>query len=311
MPAPASATKLEDAISAYLAGEGCEIASRRHGVSADRLRSALVDRGLWRSREEQARLRAEATGRALLAKSRLPDEEIIERYERGETVNALAIAYRVSRRAIDYRLKSAGVPIRGSAEVNRAMAKARTPEENKRIMKAAQAATRGVPISMERKCKTAATREHRQTHVSEHERQLAQQLRERGLDVIAQKAIGPYNVDVATGTVAVEVFGGGWHAYGMHRKRTPDRLRYILDQGWTLVIVWASANRWPIGPGACDYIAALAQQASRDPSLSGQYRVIWGDGKDATIPGLDVDNLARIPSRSGRQSPRARDERTR
>ena len=71
---------------------------------------------------------------------------------------------------------------------------------------------------------------------------------------------------------------GGWHAYGMP-EADPDRLRYILDQGWTLVIVWASAKQQPIGPGACDYIAALAQQASRDPSWSGQYRVIWGDGR--------------------------------
>ena len=229
---------------------------------------------------------------------------IVERYVGGESVNAIARSYGISRRAVDRRLDAAGVTRRDQVEANRLMMATRTPEENAANARAAHEAVRGRARPIEERAKAAATRERLHAHrsqTSEHEAALVVALRARGLDVIPQKAIGPYNVDLATGAVAVEVFGGGWHAYGVHRKRTPERLRYILDQGWNLVIVWASRERWPIGPGACDYIAAFAEEAGRNPAIRGEYRVIWGDGKVAPIGGVEVDDLARKPSRSGRK----------
>ena len=225
---------------------------------------------------------------------------IVERYVGGESVNAIARSYGISRRAVDRRLDVAGVTRRDRVEANRLMMATRTPEENVANVQAAHEAVRGRTRPIEERAKGAATRERLQTHTSEHEVALVAALRARGLDVTPQKAIGPYNVDLATGTIAVEVFGGGWHAYGVHRKRTPERLRYILDQGWNLVIVWASRERWPIGPGACDYVAAFAEEAGRNPAIRGEYRVIWGDGKVAPIGSVKVDDLARKPSRSGR-----------
>lgn len=300
MPAPSPAHHLDNAIADYVAGESCQVSAARHRVSEARLRAALVKAGLWRTREQVRAVKgAKATQRAV-AQSAVCVDDVAKRYRAGESENSIAQSYGVSRNVITRRLEIAGVKRRTMADANRLMMAERTPEENRRNTRAANKAMRGTTVPLERKMRVAATREARQTHISDHERELAKLLVGRGLDVRPQAAIGPYNVDMATGSVAVEVFGGGWHAYGVHRKRTPERLRYILDQGWNLVIVWASLERWPIGEGACDYIEAFAKLASSNPALRGEYRVIWGDGQDATRPGLDVDDLALKPARRGR-----------
>ena len=308
MPAPAPPANLENAVRDYVSGEGCQVASARHRVSQQRLRAALIARGLWRDSAARYGLAKTKTGKALAAKAALPVDDIVARYLAGESTNALAKAFGVSRKSIDYRLDAAGVTRRGPTEANRLMASKRTPEENAANVRRAHEATRGRTRSIEERSKGAATREQRGTHGSDLERALADMLRTRGLDVTTQKAVGPYNVDIATRTVAVEVFGGGWHAYGGHRERASERLRYILDQGWNLVIVWASRERWPIGPGACDYIVAFDELARRDPSIRGEYRVIWGDGQDATTQCLDVDDISVKPTRSGRNRTRPTDE---
>lgn len=308
MPAPAPSSNLDDAIRDYVAGEGCQIAARRHRIGESRLKSALVERGLWRDKAARYALATSKTGASLAAKSDVPAAEVVRRYCGGESMNALAHAFGVSRKSIEYRLNAAGVPIRGNADANRLMMAERTSEENAAGIRAAHDAVRGTKQTPEHRARIAATREQRGTHVSDLERALADMLRTRGLDVTTQKAVGPYNVDIATGTVAVEVFGGGWHGYGLHRRRAPERLRYILDQGWNLVIVWASASRWPIGPGACDYIATFAEVTSGNPPTRGEYRVIWGDGKEAAIDGANIDDLSVKPSRSGRHRARPADD---
>lgn len=303
--------QLDDAIRDYLAGEGCEAVSARHRVSTDRLRAALIDGGHWRTRAETYALSSKRVSATLLAKSSLPTDDLVERYGEGESVNALAKSFGVSRRTIEYRLKAAGVTIRGTADANRLMMASRSPEENRRSIAAAHVAVRGSKRTPESLVQAAATREASEAwvaaHTSPEERQVARWVEQRGLTVVPQKAIGPYNVDFTAGPVAVEVFGGGWHQYGAARRRTAHRLGYILDEGWHLMIVWAINARWPVNTLAADQIVAFAQSARRDPSGRGQYRVIWGDGQPATPVGDDLDDLAVKPSRSGRKSPRPRD----
>lgn len=308
MARPASPSDVENAVRDYIAGESCQVVAARYGVGDKRLRSLLIERGLWRTRAEQQAIRAANVSAAQIAKSTLPSEEIVTRYLAGEPRQVLADAYGVSRTAIDVRLKAAGVPLRSLAETNRALAAARSPEENREIIRAAQAATRGRKHTPEHRNRIAKTREERQHGISEDERFMATLLKERGLEPIPQKAIGPYNVDLAAGPIAVEVFGGGWHAYGRHRRRTPERFRYILDQGWGLVVIWNLRHRWPMNAAAADYVVAFAEQVRRDPSAAGQYRVIWSDGQVVPSGDFDVDDLTLKPSRRGSQRARAGDD---
>ncbi len=224
-------------------------------------------------------------------------DKLVADYLAGISQNVLAKRNGVSRRAIYTALTDRGVTIRGTADANRLMMERRRPDEHRRNTKAAHDATRHRKPTFEEACRTAKTRERRQTNMSEAERLLASWMNERGVDTIAQKAIGPYNCDIAAGPVAVEVFGGSWHGHGRHAARMPRRARYILDRGWLLAIVWVDALRYPLQTAAADYLVSLVQAARRDPSLRGQYRVIWGDGEAVPASELSVDNLAAVPAR--------------
>ena len=83
MAAPAPPANLENAVRDYVSGEGCQIASARHRVSQQRLRAALIARGLWRDSAARYGLTKTKTGKALAAKAALPVDDIVARYLAG------------------------------------------------------------------------------------------------------------------------------------------------------------------------------------------------------------------------------------
>jgi len=225
----------------------------------------------------------------------VPATEIVARYVAGESENVLACAFRVSRQVIRRRLIEAGVTIRDSTAANRLMMAKRSPEEHRRNTEAAHRVPKK-PRTFEQKCKYAVTRQERQTHVSPAELLLREWLRARGIESIPQQAIGPYNTDLGASPVAVEIQGGGWHAYGDHAAIAPKRTRYILDQGWLLIFVWVDRRKWALTPACADYLVALIEQARRDPSMRGEYRVVRGDGKEFARDRDNLDNITLVPS---------------
>jgi very-short-patch-repair endonuclease len=130
-------------------------------------------------------------------------------------------------------------------------------------------------------------------HISDAERELAVMLRERDIEVIPQQAVGPYNVDLGTFPIAVEVWGGAWHFSRDHT----ERFHYLLDRGWAVVIVYTDKIRSPLGPGAADYIAALIEICRTAPPPAGQYWVIRGSGELSASGRLDDDDVASVVPR--------------
>ena len=156
----------------------------------------------------------------------MPDSEIATRYLAGESENALAKSFGVSRTAIRLRLESECITRRDKTTANRLLSQQTPIEEHHRRIKIAQEASRGRKQPIEHRIKIAKTRQENCTNASEAEYILADWLRLRGLDVIQQQAIGPYNIDLGIHPIAVEVFGGAWHAgKSTHQKRS----RYILN----------------------------------------------------------------------------------
>lgn len=96
-------------------------------------------------------------------------------------------------------------------------------------------------------------------------------------------------MDLALGTMAVEVFGGNWHGYGRHQRRTAERYSYILASGRSVVVVWVHRQRYPLGEGTADYLAGVRLSP-------GEFRVIWGDGREAPTPAVP-GQLALTPHR--------------
>jgi len=237
-------------------------------------------------------------------KRALPDQEIVNRYLAEESANSIACSLGIGRSTVERRLIALNIPLRTNAEANRIMIKNTPIEILRSRIKVAQESSRGRTITMKEKIARAATRQARATHQSAAEILLATWLEERGISVIPQQAVGPYNVDIGAFPVAVEIFGGGWHFVRDHSKR----FRYIFDQGWHLIIIYVDGRRSVLTPGAADYIVSFFEEATRNPSIDREYRMIWGEGKAYAAGGSDSDELASIIPHRGSHGRRPRDD---
>lgn len=284
MAAPLDPRHLDDAISRYLAGEPEPQIIAATGVSRTSLHRERGRRGIPPRRNHV-----------------LPVTEIVEAYVRGESECSLSSRYGVSRAVIAKRLDGEGVQRRSHSDAGLMRAAQMTPEQRSAQAAAAHKAVRGVPLTDEHLNAQAAGRERVGRIGSDGERFLLDQLLQRGLEPIPQKAIGRYNVDFALPPVAVEVLGGGWHAAKQgHARRTPD----ILDAGWHLLFVWNHEGDSAITERAADYVVAFLDEIRREPPTVGQYRVISGSGQLLSAGSADDGQFALVPPPRGSVSSR-------
>jgi very-short-patch-repair endonuclease len=211
-------------------------------------------------------------------------DEIVRRYLAGESELAISRSLGIVRTVIRRRLIESGVHIRSGSEANIIRMSRLTPGERSVLAANAHAAVCGVPQSNKHRIKIAKTREINQTGVFRTERIVADKLTELGFNVICQKAVGRYNLDVAITKppIAVEIFGGMWHAHGPHAARFQKRFKYIINSGWTVVIIWVSRD-YPLESGAIDYIVSLAKRISRNKPIGSKKHMIFGNGKPSAI----------------------------
>lgn len=254
--------KLNNAVQLYLSGKTSDESAAEVGISKTTLCRELKLRGI-EARGNRVNIDA-ATLHNLYVVQELSELEISQRLK-------------MSRPAVRRNLKVHGIHPRSHSEAGRIRMSRLTTEERQALSAAAHEAVRGRTRSWEERCKLAASREAdpSTSPQSPGEEKLAQWLQERGIAYTPQKAIGAYNLDFAMKPVAVEILGGTWHAgKRIHRERTP----YILDRGWLLIFVWDCAGSY-LTSEAADYIVATLEEARRDPSLIGEYRVIRGNGE--------------------------------
>lgn len=233
-----------------------------------------------------------------LIKIVLDIDDLVRRYQAGETEQNLAKVLGVSRTAIRDRLLSAGVRRRGNTEARLLMWKGiPNPLARDEILSAAHSAVRGKGQTQEHRCRIAQTKETRESGVSRMERVLACWLSEAGFVPSLQKAIGPFNIDVAIEKfrVAVELFGGNWHNHGRHAARFRHRCEYLLDRGWLPVIVWVTRD-YPLERSAVDQIVALMKGRGKPESGRGHEVVMRGDGYVCSPGGFNPNNGAIVSS---------------
>lgn len=303
MPTPSRpSTHLDDAVRFYEGSDvGYQAVADRFNVSRRVLRRRLEERGTYRANGTAvARERGERTRRAFRG---VPEGEVGDLYVRGVSENELARTYGVTRQVIGAILRREGIPRRSVAEANQLMVAKRSPEENLRNVQAAHAAVRGSRHTFEQRCARAQAL-HGAVPTNAYELLYAAWLRLRGVEVVHQYAIGPYNCDLAADPVAVEIFGGHWHGVGRHAETFLERSRYILDQGWALVVVWVNQRAQGLTEASADYLVAFIEETRRDPSLRGEYRVIWSDGEDVTGSRGDLADFASVPPRRSRSHAR-------
>jgi very-short-patch-repair endonuclease len=302
VPRPSRPTvNLDKAIELYESSDlGYQKIANDLNVPKRLLIERLAERGTFRDQRTANNLAMERGQGTRLAARNFPEDFICTAYAEGASENELAKMHDCTRFVIGRILERHGIPRRSNADANRLMMTERTPEENARNSRAAHDAVRGTVMSWEQRCERAKKR-HGTPPALATELLYAAWLRLRGHEVVHQHAMGPYNCDltIPAAAVAVEVFGGNWHGTGKHAGMFAERAQYILDQGWLLVVVWVDQVKKRLAESSADYISSLAEQAGRDPSLRGQYRVVWGDGQVVATEGCQLDEFATVPARRG------------
>lgn len=280
MAAPLNPVHLDHAIKLYLAGEPQSQILTATGISGTTLHRERTHRGIPPRREIV-----------------LPVAEIAAAYLDGESEYSLGLRYQVSRTVIRKRLIANSVQIRDMSAAGKNRAAAMTTQERARQAAAAHDAVRGTKQPLGLLERRARSRQESGRLDSDGERVLHDLLAQRGLTSVPQQAIGKYNVDLAVAPVAVEVLGGGWHAYKRHHAvRTPQ----ILDAGWHLVFVWNHEGDSALRASAADYVVTFLEQVRRKPPSIGQYRVISGSGQPLSAGSADDDQFPLVPPPRGR-----------
>lgn len=226
--------------------------------------------------------------------------QVIPDYLSGISENAIAKRFNVSRTVIRKILIDHNIPIRDNATANRNMMLNRTPEENRRNIKAAHLATKGKRQSPQFREKLALSKERNGTGITSNEAILTEKLKAKGFKITPQKAVECYNIDIAIPKfrIAVEIFGGGWHAHGYHARSFRKRFDLLLDRGWIPIIIWID-DKIPVLDGCVEYIISLSQRISGDKSIRGGEHVILGNGKPTPRGKTNLDYRAVIGGDKG------------
>jgi len=200
------------------------------------------------------------------------------KYEAGDSVNALRLEYGVRHETIEGVLVAAGVQLRSRSTAISTWHARSTEEARRRRTAAASAANafnRGRPAGLAVQCAKARALEAAGRFASPYEEMLAGWLRARGLAVIPQQAIGPYNADLGSAPVAIEVLGS---MVGLQGKKLESRVRrvlYFLEAGWQVLLVLCVS-----GPGASIAGSVLAEREAlaRLPPGKREWRILDGSG---------------------------------
>lgn len=159
--------------------------------------------------------------------------------------------------------------------------------------KAAHNAVRGTKRSLEDLEKRALGKEVKPPKMSRWESFFADWLTSQGIEFTFNKAFGKYNFDFSVGgSVAVELYGGGFHADGRAAARLNDRMAYILNRGWNVYIIWCLSKEETIFRGCLDDFLTFLKHTGRDETFRGKYRVIWSDGDPVSFGGYESDYRA-------------------
>lgn len=206
-------------------------------------------------------------------------QDLVQRYESGESVNALSQSLGVARNVISRRLRESGVPERGRSEAERFKWSRMTPDQRANQVREANQTVRGSTRSDTTAERLAATQCRR---VGAGEQELIEFLRVLGVYADHQRPVSRYNLDLAVGNVAVEVHRTPQHPHSMarHRKRIED----LFSRGYVSLYVWLRPWELPTEETA-KHVVTWLDLARRDPSTFGQYRVIRGDGHEQTRQG--------------------------
>ncbi|MFB7114499.1 helix-turn-helix domain-containing protein [Streptomyces sp. NPDC056291] len=230
------------------------------------------------------------------------DQEIVRRYNAGESELTLSRAFGVSRTVIRRRLTESGVALRTVGEANRLRMQRLTFEERAALASAANEARRndgwGTVFDPSgegelRSLSIARTREVTKSAAYAVEDRVIEALTARGLTVRTQVAVKTYNLDIAVGNVAVEVHSAAYHP-GRH-PRLVRRTVELGEAGWSVLYVWITRAHPYVDRCADELVTHLNALQGLPPDLR-EERVVRGSGQLAAILRVDLDQRTLVPA---------------
>lgn len=281
---------MDDLVRRYLAGESCEQIARSCGVAKGGTIAARL-----------RRLGIEIRVSNIYGRLPLDEARILRLYAAGQSEKAIADRLGITRSPIRRILLAAGIQPRGRSEAELLKWSQMSGRKRTRQTRAAHEAARGSTRTFEQRCRSALGKQAAGL-ISIYERHLGILLRDRGIEFVPQQAIGPYNCDLGAHPVAVEIFGGNWHWSGRHMERTPERFRYIMNAGWSILVLWVNTE-YPLTPEAADYMATFIQAARRNPTARREYRVVRGAGELVACGSIDDDEISIEPAFTNSRDP--------
>lgn len=294
-----------DIVQGYIDGRSANSICNELGMSENTFDIILKFNSVKkRSKGEQSRVDGKTRREA-----RLDVSAVESLYADGIGVRGIADKFGVAPSVIKRMLEDRGHTIRNRSEQQFARMQ-RTPEhKRKQLVQKAHEAVRGKPATRESRIKIAQTCQAKgERRNSRLESTFLEMMKERGVNFSQQIAIGSYNCDFAIGSIAVEIWGGGWHFTGEHAARFPERTSKILDSGFDLVIL-PFVGRFKLVPEVADHLVAFLDELSRNPPPTRQYWVIWGAG-EAIVSGSSesIDKALVVPFENRRNPSNGRYE---
>lgn len=173
----------------------------------------------------------------------LPENEITERYLKGESVNILSQCFKVSRNVIWRILKDKKVKIRGRAEAEIVKWSKMSIEQRSHQYAAAHLATKGKKIPLDVMKKMAKTLQSTKARVGKNEYNIIKFLEYYGYQCSSQHAIDIYNIDIfVENTIPVEI-----NSHSCDPLKKPNDRKKIIDllkKGFHVIYVVFSDIRY-------------------------------------------------------------------
>lgn len=271
--------KLQNAVQLYIKGCTVPEASRQSGVSKSVILRALQAHGIDRISKHERSV------------AHIDRKEVERLHLEGIGVGGIAERLNSSPSPITKILHDLGHKPRNRTEQQFARMARTDSDARKKLVAKANEAARGRKASSQELVKRAQARSR---IVSAYETKLAAALRDRGVAFSTQTPIGPYNCDFTIGSIAVEVWGGGWHFTGNHAAVCEKRFHYIANAGYSIIVLCVDKRR-PVTAQVADNLIREIELASNNPASVRQYRMIWGAGEFATTRSLDDDHFTIEP----------------
>ena len=220
-----------------------------------------------------------------------PVEKIISDYASGVSELKLSKIYGIARGTVAKILLDNGIQRRNGSQASYIRMAKMSPEDRKKLVAPAHAAAKGRHEAKETGIKRALTREKCFPRVGPGEETLYHRLYKLGFKPIRQKAIDIYNIDIAIGSIAVEVSIGTVKFLGRASNQI-KRIKKLSDCGYFVICI--NARTLEDFLFNINKIVADIQRACTNPPSTRQYWVIRSSFKEFSITRLDNGKFSAI-----------------